>query len=68
MRFDWGVAELDAAAEGESCAVADWLQSTKHATIANRVSEVSTLSKTPMVPSDVGLGVLKGTEIKKQVL
>jgi hypothetical protein len=56
--LEWGVAELDAAAEGESCAVADWLQSTKHATIANRVSGVSTLSKTPMVPSDDELTVV----------
>jgi hypothetical protein len=58
LRFNWVVAGLEAAAEGESCAVADWLLITKHATIANRISEVSTLSRTPMVPSDVELTVL----------
>src|SRR5580704_17390191 len=63
-RLEWGVAEEDPSAEGESCAVAAWLQSTRHATIANRISEVSTLSKTRMVLSDVCMNRPLSTEIR----
>jgi hypothetical protein len=50
----------------ESSAVAASQLTTRQATMANRINEVSTLARTPMVPLDVERRVLKSTKTKHE--